>query len=49
MELTKEEIELLTKIRDTHTNDVLKLLTQLANNIIAKRPTTKIQLKVNES
>jgi hypothetical protein len=46
MQLSKEEIEILTKLRDARiTKDVLKELTQIMKDIIAKRPLTKIEQK----
>lgn len=40
MELSKEEIEFLSKLRDARiTKDVLVQLTQIAKEIIAKRKT----------
>ena len=39
MILTKEEYDILTKLRDARiTNDVLNTLTQIIKDIIAKRP-----------
>ena len=44
MEISKEEMEILGKIRDARiTQDVLVELTEIVNYIIAKRPLTKNQ------
>ena len=46
MKLSKEEVVILTKIRDARlTKDMLIELTQLMKDIIAKRPLTKIEQK----
>ena len=46
MQLSKEEQELLSKLRDARiSKDVLVLLTKLANKIIENRPLTKIEPK----
>lgn len=46
MQLSKEEIEILTKLRAARiTKDVLIQLTQVMKNIIAKRPLTKNKRK----